>query len=200
MYIRLFHGRTSPDQTLEDWGTEGPIIGPLEIDWLYGTMRLHADRCTSFVELPENDGLIEFEGIYYGQFDIVTEEDAGIMQQTSERRPVVPLHEWEKAIEAKRSNRPEKIQWWDLERINLPKKYLWGTSFSTGQFTVRLMERCEWSGGGITYDMLIWGYEGTKITFSQTSIDQFKNNKSLRENAKDYAKVMAQAHINAVKK
>ena len=28
VYLRLFHGRTDPDQDLVDWGCEGPVIGP----------------------------------------------------------------------------------------------------------------------------------------------------------------------------
>ena len=30
LYIGLFHGRWSHDEVLEDWGFNGPIIGPLE--------------------------------------------------------------------------------------------------------------------------------------------------------------------------
>lgn len=30
MYLDLFHGRADPDQDMEDWGEQGPIIGPLE--------------------------------------------------------------------------------------------------------------------------------------------------------------------------
>lgn len=29
LYLRLFHGRTDPAANLEDWGTQGPVIGPL---------------------------------------------------------------------------------------------------------------------------------------------------------------------------
>lgn len=29
MYLRLFHGRDSLDQEMEDWGFNGPVIGPL---------------------------------------------------------------------------------------------------------------------------------------------------------------------------
>lgn len=28
VYLRLFHGRDSVDQDMEDWGEEGPTIGP----------------------------------------------------------------------------------------------------------------------------------------------------------------------------
>ena len=29
-YLQLFHGRKNPYEILEDWGEEGPIIGPLD--------------------------------------------------------------------------------------------------------------------------------------------------------------------------
>jgi hypothetical protein len=30
LYIRLFHGRTDPDQDMDDWGSDGPVFGPYE--------------------------------------------------------------------------------------------------------------------------------------------------------------------------
>jgi hypothetical protein len=35
MYLGLFHGRDEPKQTMEDWGFNGPLIGPLE--WVHTT-------------------------------------------------------------------------------------------------------------------------------------------------------------------
>jgi hypothetical protein len=29
MYLHLFHGRKTPDEELDGWGTDGPEIGPL---------------------------------------------------------------------------------------------------------------------------------------------------------------------------
>jgi hypothetical protein len=29
LYLHLYHGRKDPDENLEDWGSEGPVIGPL---------------------------------------------------------------------------------------------------------------------------------------------------------------------------
>lgn len=29
VFLRLFHGRDDPDQEMDDWGFEGPILGPL---------------------------------------------------------------------------------------------------------------------------------------------------------------------------
>ena len=30
LYIRLFHGRTDPNQDMDDWGSDGPVFGPYE--------------------------------------------------------------------------------------------------------------------------------------------------------------------------
>jgi len=30
LYVHLFHGRKTPDEKLDDWGSEGPMIGPLD--------------------------------------------------------------------------------------------------------------------------------------------------------------------------
>jgi hypothetical protein len=30
MYVALFHGRDDPDTDMDDWGFDGPVIGPLE--------------------------------------------------------------------------------------------------------------------------------------------------------------------------
>lgn len=30
LYLGVFHGRASPEQEMEDWGVQGPVIGPLQ--------------------------------------------------------------------------------------------------------------------------------------------------------------------------
>lgn len=35
LYIHLFHGRKTPDEELDDWGSDGPVIGPLR--YVHGT-------------------------------------------------------------------------------------------------------------------------------------------------------------------
>jgi hypothetical protein len=30
VYLHLFHGRKSPDEQLDDWGEDGPVLGPLK--------------------------------------------------------------------------------------------------------------------------------------------------------------------------
>ena len=38
VYLYLFHGRATPDEDVEDWGCEGPAIGPLDyVHTTYGS-------------------------------------------------------------------------------------------------------------------------------------------------------------------
>lgn len=56
--VRLFHGRSHPDELLEDWGFDGPCLGPLSgVHLTYGNGGVfgHDDER---VMLPRVDDLI----------------------------------------------------------------------------------------------------------------------------------------------
>lgn len=70
LYIIFTHGRSSPDEELEDWGFDGPIIGPLS--FVHTTYNTH-------IKLGEADGdwvadlqyvedLAYYDGCYYGDW------------------------------------------------------------------------------------------------------------------------------------
>lgn len=71
IYIRLFHGRTDPEQQMDDWGTDGPIFGPYKF--------VHTTY-TSFVRLGRDDGtcdelntfqdMLYYGGVYYGDWSV----------------------------------------------------------------------------------------------------------------------------------
>ena len=64
--LRLFHGRRSPEESLADWGQEGPTLGPFEsLHLTYGTVRLD-----DTYELPLINGLIHHEGVHYADAEI----------------------------------------------------------------------------------------------------------------------------------
>lgn len=42
LYIRLFHGRTDPNQDMDDWGTDGPVFGPYE--FVHTTYAFHYEH------------------------------------------------------------------------------------------------------------------------------------------------------------
>ncbi len=80
MYLRLIHGRKQPDEELEDWGPNGPYIGPLR--WCHITYLSSINICAMD---DENGGTgpmftgdpmyldnqyIVYNGMYYGDFEL----------------------------------------------------------------------------------------------------------------------------------
>ena len=103
VHLRLFHGRNSPDQDMEDWGFDGPTIGPLEfvhVTYLcdlkfampYDTAAeffpdvaaqhakmMHRNGVTNDAWLVDHhlsivDDLIEHDGKFYGDFSVFVKE------------------------------------------------------------------------------------------------------------------------------
>lgn len=78
IYLKLFHGRKDPSDNLEDWGENGPLIGPFS--WFHGTY------LTTFTFGDKDEGeqwylqdsivgdLIYYDGMFYGDFTIATIE------------------------------------------------------------------------------------------------------------------------------
>lgn len=82
MYLRLLHGRASPDYEMEDWGSDGPWIGPLErfhciyssevgITFVGGEeLSPMSPNETVVPPLYVFGQLIYHDGIYYGDFEL----------------------------------------------------------------------------------------------------------------------------------
>lgn len=86
LYLGLFHGRDNPDETLEDWGFDGPIIGPLE--YVHTTYSTHIklgfveeERCKlyvdagivndhGFTDLMIVEDMVQCQGKYYGDWTV----------------------------------------------------------------------------------------------------------------------------------
>ena len=78
IYIQLFHGHHTADEQLEDWGFEGPLLGPFP--WYHITygcdVKLGDDPIIvggEEIEFPVHDsnGFIPFLGAFYGDMSIV---------------------------------------------------------------------------------------------------------------------------------
>ncbi len=71
--LKLFHGRTSPDQDMDDWGSDGPLLGPLDnvhVTYMCNVVVLYnnLDReCT----LAVYDDLIYYDGTFYGDWGVM---------------------------------------------------------------------------------------------------------------------------------
>ena len=72
MYLRLYHGRTDPDQEMEEWGFVGPTFGPLScyVHTYCCTFRIHGESGTHEVWLDKHDDMICWQGCYYGDFEV----------------------------------------------------------------------------------------------------------------------------------
>ena len=82
VYLSLFHGRTSPDEQLSNWGKEGPILGPF--DWIHTTYRCEV-KCGQddgdYHELTINEDCLYYDGIWYGDWSVF----AGVPDGTEHR-------------------------------------------------------------------------------------------------------------------
>ncbi len=82
LYLGLMHGRNSPYQDMDGWGSNGPVIGPLNyVHTTYGSeLKLEfvdeADRlmyfgdCDQEVITVHTDGLLMYGGKYYGDWAV----------------------------------------------------------------------------------------------------------------------------------
>jgi len=83
VYIELFHGRHTPDEELDYWGFQGPVLGPFpRFHTTYGSdIKLGDEGIIVMgqpVELPvpDNDGLIKFLGSYYGDMSVMSSKSS----------------------------------------------------------------------------------------------------------------------------
>ena len=74
MYLRLYHGRTDPDQEMEDWGFNGPTFGPLSayVHTYCCTFRIHDESGSTEIWLDKYDDMILWDGCFYGDLEIFT--------------------------------------------------------------------------------------------------------------------------------
>lgn len=72
MYLGLFHGRNAVDEELDNWGENGPVLGPLA--YCHTTYVNHIRICgltdVEAQDLQIKEDMIEFEGKYYGDWTI----------------------------------------------------------------------------------------------------------------------------------
>lgn len=93
VYLHLFHGRSAPDEDMEDWGFDGPVLGPFKylhmtyLNDLKFSMEVEAYKKAfpeearpyeyeGYVEghFHSTSDLIIYQGKYYGDFSICTRE------------------------------------------------------------------------------------------------------------------------------
>jgi hypothetical protein len=100
VYLELFHGRKSVQEQLEDWGEQGPIVGPLK--FVHTTYATHLKLQTSNgvegdlrVVGPELPDLLYYDGAFYGDWsvfspDSLQENWASRIQQYDPAKAIPP--------------------------------------------------------------------------------------------------------------
>src|SRR5437870_1469940 len=69
--LELFHGRTDPTAAMDNWGSQGPVF---LVRYVHNTY--HADLKLGIPEpagdgdLKIEDGLVYYDGIYYGDWSV----------------------------------------------------------------------------------------------------------------------------------
>ena len=75
LYIRLFHGRTNPDQDMDDWGFDGPVLGPYQFVHTTYTYHVKLGRSDGNCdELHIHEDMLYYDGCYYGDWSVFGEE------------------------------------------------------------------------------------------------------------------------------
>ncbi len=103
LYLGLFHGRSSPTEQMDEWGFNGPLIGPL--DWCHTTYA--TDINISFVNpedsvkyamddeftLKVSGDLLVFGGYYYGDWTVYYVAPQDCMRPDDTFRPNARLND-----------------------------------------------------------------------------------------------------------
>ena len=110
VYLRLFHGQRDPDEDLEEWGSEGPVIGPfafVQVTYMCDVKfaaspevmeRFFPDVMSGWRarDLANARGplcdwrfdvqgdLILYDGVYYGDWSITSEASPGDVAPSGE--------------------------------------------------------------------------------------------------------------------
>lgn len=76
VYLELFHGRHSPDENIDDWGFEGPVLGPFAYVHTTYACDIKTEEIGETKIMPLNlpvvDDCVQYAGAYYGDWSVTT--------------------------------------------------------------------------------------------------------------------------------
>lgn len=79
LYLKLFHGRKTLEEEMDDWGSEGPVFGPLSfVHTTYGGVVHLGDPEVPWDILGDlivHDACIYYDGMFYGDWSAFGEEN-----------------------------------------------------------------------------------------------------------------------------
>ncbi|EEF63353.1 hypothetical protein [Pedosphaera parvula] len=104
VYLSLHHGRRTPDESLSDWGPDGPIFGPF--DWVHTTYAADV-RCgdndgSNLIELHIDEDCLYYGGMWYGDWSVFAgelDEQQQARLTIADENKTITLHQWKQALE-----------------------------------------------------------------------------------------------------
>jgi len=87
VYILLYHGRKTPEEAMETWGYDGPLLGPFDaVTCTYQSTIMvykdHEDICKILTEfLTIVKGLIYYDGVFYGDMQVCSDPPEGTVPE-----------------------------------------------------------------------------------------------------------------------
>jgi hypothetical protein len=73
IYLKLLHGCYDPNQTMDGWSFDGPVLGPFEAVHFTCTTLIRCfptHAAGDYLELSFDDGMLVYGDKYYGDFEI----------------------------------------------------------------------------------------------------------------------------------
>lgn len=91
-YLRLFHGRKDPAQDLNDWGEDGPYVGPFSaVTWTYGNLKLHTKDDFRELHRKQDGDMIRHNDMWYGDFELSWIDG---LEEANEMKDAIPFDEF----------------------------------------------------------------------------------------------------------
>ena len=81
IYLHLFHGRATLEEEMDDWGEDGPVLGPFtfaQVTYASTLRCAQPDGREAWFDL--RDGCVFYGGVWYGDFTVLS-EDALLMRK-----------------------------------------------------------------------------------------------------------------------
>jgi len=69
--IHFYHGRKDPDEQMENWGFDGPTIGPFDAVIFTYLTDIRAFKDGEETAIERKDDMVIWEGNYYGDFEVI---------------------------------------------------------------------------------------------------------------------------------
>lgn len=85
VYVELFNGRRHPDEQLDDWGADGPLLGPFNVVHITynGDPRIDTEE-DRYLQLVEGH-LLYYDGMFYGDWTYVSAYAVSMMDEEVKR-------------------------------------------------------------------------------------------------------------------